>query len=166
MSRLVFIGREADGKGVGKLEVGIYAKCHFRGNPKGAGEAAAVIEYIDGAGKSHIRKQHVQVTHDTKNALSLKVCIAAMRVLVKPCDVTIHIDCDYMGNTCRQGWLGKWHQDGWKKADGKPPANVEDWKQFFMLTQLHTILFAPYDSKHDGELEMILKNGERNAQNV
>lgn len=135
------------------MEVGIYVKSRFRGNPRGAGEAAAVIEYIDGAGKSHIRKQRIQIEHDTKNALNLKVCIAAMRILLKPCHITIFIDCDYMGNACRLGWVGKWQQDGWKKANGKPPANVEDWKQFFMLTRIHTVAFTEYDSRHDEALE-------------
>lgn len=29
------------------MEVSIYVKSRFRGNPRGAGEAAAVIEYIE-----------------------------------------------------------------------------------------------------------------------
>ena len=54
------------------------------------------------------------------------------------------------------------------KADGyailseftrEPPANVEDWKQFFMLTQIHTVAFAEYDGRHDEELEKKKKNG-------
>ena len=80
------------------MEVGIYVKCHFRGNPRGAGEAAAVIEYIDGTGKSHTRKQQIRIEHDTKNALNLKICITAMRILLKPCHITIYTACDYMGN--------------------------------------------------------------------
>lgn len=144
-------------KFVDKLNVGIYVKTQFRGNPRGTGEAVALIEYVDGAGKSHVRKQQIRIEHDTKNALSLKICIAAMRILLKPCHITIYIDCDYMKNACRLGWIKKWQQDGWKKANGKPPANVEDWKQFFMLTQIHTVVFAEYDSRYDEELEKDLK---------
>jgi len=144
---------------VDKLEVGIYVKSRFRGNPRGAGEAAAVIEYIDGSGKSHTRKRKVQVESDTRNALNLKVCIEAMRILLKPCHITIYVDCDYMGNACRFGWLEKWQQDGWKKANGKPPANVEDWKQFFMLTKIHAVTIAKYDNRHDEILIRTLENG-------
>lgn len=140
-----------------KPEVGIYIKSRFRGNPRGAGVAAAVIEYIDRAGESHIRKQQAWVGHGTKNALHLKISIAAMRML-KPCHITIHMDCDYMGNIWRLGLLGKWQQDGWKKANGKPPANAEGWKQFFMVAQTHTIVFAAYDSRHDEELEGLLND--------
>lgn len=98
------------------MNVSIYIKSSFRGNPRGAGEAAAVIEFIDKQGKSHKRQQRTQIEADTKNALHLKICIAAMRVLLKPCDITVFIDCDYMANACRLGWLDKWQQDGWKKA--------------------------------------------------
>ena len=101
--------------------------------------------------------RQIRIEHDTKNALNLKICIAAMRILLKPCHITIYTACDYMGNACRLGWVEKWQQDGWKKANGKPPANVEDWKQFFMLTQIHTVTFAEYDSRHDEELEKDLR---------
>ena len=138
------------------MEVSIYVKSRFRGNPRGAGEAAAVIEYIDGTGKSHIRKQRIRIEHDTKNALNLKICIKAMRILLKPCNVTIYADCDYMRNAVRFGWVEKWQRDGWKKADGKPPANVEDWKQFFMLTRIHTVTFAEYNNQYDEELKKTL----------
>lgn len=138
------------------MKVGIYVKCRFRGNPRGAGEAAAVIEYIDGAGKIHTRTQRIQIEYETKNALYLKISIAAMRILLKPCHITIYTACDYMENACRLGWLEKWQQDGWKKANGKTPANVEDWKQFFMLTQIHAVDFAEYDGRHDEDLETAL----------
>lgn len=139
------------------MEVGIYIKCRFRGNPRGSGEAAAVIEYIDGAGKSHIRKQQIKIEDGTKNALNLKICIAAVRILLKPCHITIYTDCDYMGNTVQAGWVERWKKNGWKKANGEPPANVEDWKQFFFLTQIHAVAFAEYNGRHDDVLEKDLR---------
>lgn len=154
------LGEGAHRRKVDKLEVGIYIKSRFRGNPRGPGEAAAVIEYIDREGKSHIRGKRVSIGDGTKNALSLKICIAAMQILIKPCHVTIYIDCDYVGNACRLGWMDKWQQDGWRKANGKPPANVGDWRRLHMLAQLHIVKFAQYDNRHNGCLERILEDGE------
>ena len=139
------------------MEVSIYIKSSFRGNPRGSGEAAAIVEFIDVKGTAHTRQQAIRIEHDTRNALKLKICIAAMRILLKPCNVTIYTDCDYMRNAIRFGWLEKWQQDGWKKADGKPPANVEDWKQFFMLTRIHTVTFAEYNNQYDEELKKTLE---------
>lgn len=140
------------------MEISIFIKDRFRGNPRGTGEAAAIVEYIDRKGESHIRQQQIRIEHETKNALALKICIAAMRVLLKPCNITIFIDCDYLANAHRQGWVSKWQQDGWRRANGKTPANVEDWKQFYMLTKIHKIEFSAYDNRHDAELERILKS--------
>ena len=140
-----------------KLEVEMYVKSRFRGNPRGTGEAAALIKYVDGSGKVHTRKQQIRIEYDTRNALNLKICIAAMRILLKPCHITIYMDCDYIKNACRLGWVEKWQKDGWKKANGKPPANADDWKQFCMLTQIHTMLFKEYDCQYDQELEKTLE---------
>lgn len=150
------------------MEVGIYIKCYFKGNPRGPGKAAAVVEYINGAGKSYIRDRQIQIANDTKNALLLKACIAAVRILLKSCRITIFVDCDYVKNTYKKGWLETWKRDGWKKANGDPPANVEEWKQFYMLTRIHDIAFAAYNSRHDERLERILKGGPygRNCNGV
>lgn len=138
------------------MEVSIFIKSRFRGNPRGAGEAAAIVEFIDRNGKIHIRQQRIRIDQDTRNALVLKICNAAMRLLLKPCNITLYTDCEYLANAHRQGWVKKWQQDGWKRANGKPPANVEDWKQFLMLTEIHKIEFATYDDRHDAEIEKLL----------
>lgn len=140
-----------------KLKVSIYIKSCFRGNPRGTGEAAAIVEFIGKSGTEHIRKPRLRIEHDTRNALHLKICIAAVQILLKPCQITIYIDSAYVANACRLGWLEKWQRDGWKKANGKPTANAEDWKQFLTLIQIHTVTFAPYDGRHEEELKKVLK---------
>lgn len=138
------------------MKVNIFIKSRFRGNPRGAGEAAAIVEYIDQKGESHIRQQQIRIESNTRNALVLKICNSAMRLLLKPCEITLYMDCDYLANAHRQGWVKKWQQDGWKRANGKPPANAEEWKQFLMLTEIHKIEFAFYDDRHDSEIEKLL----------
>jgi ribonuclease HI len=144
---------------VDKLKVSIYIKSHFRGNPKGAGEAAAIIEFISGSGKTYYRKHQIKVDNDTKNALILRICIHTLRTLLKPCEAIIHTDCEYIKNAFYMGWLEKWQQDDWKRATGKPPANVEEWKQLYMLTQIHNVQFEPYGSRYDTELDNLLEGG-------
>lgn len=135
------------------MVVGIYIKILHRGNPRGSGTGAALVEYIDPSGKSYIRTRRIQVEHETKNALALKTVNAALRLLTKSCQVTIHIDCCHIKNSYR--WLGNWQKNSWHKADGKPPANAEEWKQLFLLAKIHQIKFEDYDSRHDRKLEEI-----------
>jgi ribonuclease HI len=144
---------------VDKLKVSIYIKSHFKGNPRGAGEAAAIIEFISGSGKAHYRQHRIENKNDTKNALLLRICIHSLRTLLKPCEAVIYTDCEYIKNAFSMGWLEKWQQDGWKRATGKPPANVEEWKQIYMLTQIHKVRFEPYGSRYDAELDNLLKGG-------
>ncbi len=65
------------------MNVSIYIKSSFRGNPRGAGEAAAVIEFID---KQREKPQAAAAHADRgrhEKRPALKICIAPMRVLLK-----------------------------------------------------------------------------------
>lgn len=139
------------------MKVSIYIKGKCKGNPWGAGTAVAIIEYIDNVGTCHTRNQAVTIQNDTKNALMLKICITAIRQLVKPCQIVLYIDCAYLANAFTQGLIEKWQQNGWKRANGKQPANVEDWKQFYMLAKIHQIQFKSYINRYDFECNKGLK---------
>lgn len=147
-------------KAVKRLKVSIYIKSNFRGNPKGAGEAAAIIEFISGSGNTHCRQHRIKIENNTKNALILKICIHTLRSLLKPCEVVIFTDCDYIKNITCKNWLEKWKQDGWKRATGKPPANSEEWKQLYMLMQIHKVQFEKYKETYESDLEDMVKETE------
>ena len=63
------------------MKVDIYIHAKHKGNPRGTGEAAAVLEFISQNNKTHIRKATAAVENDTKNALTLKVIVAALKML-------------------------------------------------------------------------------------
>lgn len=137
------------------LNVSIYIKCKCKGNPRGAGEAAAVLEYIDKSGNCHIRNVQLSSNDDTKNAIMLKICIAALKQIVKPCKITFFIDSNYIINS--QNFIDKWKQDGWKKANGKELANNELWERFYTASKIHEMHFKQYADKYEYELNEILK---------
>lgn len=143
------------------MDVSIFIKSHFRGNPRGAGEAAAIVEYIDKKGNTHTRQLKIEVGEDTKNSLMLQMCNTAVELLLKPCTITIHINCPYIANAHKFGWVSDWEQLGWAKATGKELANAEQWKRFQKLMQMHTVTFASYTDNYDAELEKILNEGGR-----
>ncbi len=70
-------------------------------------------------------------------------------MLVKPCEITIHTDNRYIESCISLGWLKRWQQDGWKKSGGKPLANLELWKDFYISIQTHKIKFAPYEQRQE-----------------
>lgn len=131
------------------MKVDIYIHAKHKGNPRGAGEAAAVLEFISQNNKTHIRKATAAVENDTKNALTLKVIVTALKMLIKPCKVVLHTDNEYIKSCVALGWLETWRQQGWRKANGKQPANMELWKGFYISMQIHKITFMPYEDRQE-----------------
>lgn len=133
------------------MNVDIYTECLFNGNPRGRGAAGAIIEYIDSKNEIHTKDYVIKKDYETKNSMQLLICIRALTGLIKPCEVTIHINSPYIVNTVRK-WLPEWKRNNWIKANGQEPANVELWKQISMLLQIHSINFSEYSSKYKDEL--------------
>lgn len=124
-----------------RMKVRIDTFIQHRGNPRGAGHAEAMLIYIDHNGVEHTRETAADVENDTKNALALMVITSALRMLNKPCYVEMWLDNDYIKNVIKNGWLEQWQQHEWKRATGKPPANVELWKNLYICLQLHKVKF-------------------------
>ncbi len=85
-----------DIRGGDGLKVTIETDIKHRGNPRGSGEAKATIIFIDKNGSRHEREAAAAVENDTKNALTLQIVTAALRILNKPCDVELQLDNEYM----------------------------------------------------------------------
>ncbi|MBS5652009.1 MAG: hypothetical protein KHW49_00360 [Eubacterium sp.] len=101
------------------MKVTIDIALDHKGNPRGSGKAEAVIIFIDRQGKRYERKATATVENDTKNALALKITTAALKILIKPCDVEIHLDNDYIKNCIKNGWLEEWQQHNATDAAGR-----------------------------------------------
>lgn len=133
----------------GYPRVDIYIHARHRGNPRGTGEAVAVLEFVSRKGVVHVRKATAAVGNDTKNALTLKVIVSALKMLIKPCEVMLHTDNEYIKSCVALGWLETWRQQGWTKANGKQPANMWLWKGFYISMQIHKITFMPYGARRE-----------------
>ena len=123
------------------MKVKVITCLDHKGNPKGNGTAKALIIYVDEQGERHEKEIKAEIENDTRNALALKLSVEVLKALIKPCEVELSIDCKYIKNCINNGWLTSWQQSGWKKTDGKPPANVELWKLLDMSLKLHNVKF-------------------------
>lgn len=54
------------------LKVDIYIHAKHKGNPRGAGEATAILEFISRKNEAHIRKATAAVENDTKKRINPK----------------------------------------------------------------------------------------------
>ena len=123
------------------MKVTIRTFIEHKGNPRGPGHAKAKLIYIDHKGTRHEREVTAAVENDTKNALSLMVVTAALKMLTKPCEVDLFLDNGYIIYCIKNGWLEDWKNRGWKRVTGKDPANVILWKNLYIALGLHKIRF-------------------------
>ena len=114
-------------------EVIIYTDGACSGNP-GKGGWGAVLIYgkvqkeISGAAKE-----------TTNNQMELTAPIEALKLLKRPCRVTLYSDSAYLINAFQNGWLEKWRNNGWKTAGKQEVKNKELWMEIDRLAQIHQI---------------------------
>ena len=74
----------------------------------------------------------------TNNRMELMAAISALEALKKPCDVTLHIDSQYVRQGITQ-WIHGWKKNGWRTADKKPVKNAELWQRLEEAAKRHRI---------------------------
>ena len=112
--------------------VSIHTDGSCLGNP-GPGGWAALLRY--GEKEREVVGGEAQTTN---NRMELMAAIAALEVLTEGCEVTLHIDSQYV----RQGiteWMPGWVRRGWKTAGGDPVKNRDLWERLHAATGRHKI---------------------------
>ena len=102
------------------------------GNP-GPGGWAALLRY-----QAKERELSGGEAQTTTNRMELMAAIAALEALTEPCQITLHIDSQYV----RQGiteWMPGWVRRGWKTAGGDPVKNRDLWERLHAATARHQI---------------------------
>ena len=112
--------------------VSIHTDGSCLGNP-GPGGWAALLRY--GEKEREVVGGEAQTTN---NRMELMAALAALEVLTEGCEVTLHIDSQYV----RQGiteWMPGWVRRGWKTAGGDPVKNRDLWERLHAATGRHRI---------------------------
>lgn len=139
------------------MKVDIYVKILLRKNFAEGGNGVALIEYVPSDEKPVTRIVTESFFLGTNNSIELEMCNKALKKLIKPCTVTIHTSNRYIKSAMINDWPKQWRDKGWKKATGKPPANIQEWKQLLMLCEIHKVSWKEYDTKYDKELTEALE---------
>ncbi|MBA3929159.1 ribonuclease HI [Pseudoxanthomonas japonensis] len=113
-------------------QISIHTDGSCLGNP-GPGGWAALLRY--GEKEREVVGGEAQTTN---NRMELMAAIAALEALTEGCEVTLHIDSQYV----RQGiteWMPGWVRRGWKTAGGDPVKNRDLWERLHAATGRHRI---------------------------
>ena len=112
--------------------VSIHTDGSCLGNP-GPGGWAALLRY--GEKERELVGGEAQTTN---NRMELMAASGALEVLTEACQVTLHIDSQYV----RQGiteWMPNWVRRGWKTAGGDPVKNRDLWERLHAAAGRHRI---------------------------
>jgi ribonuclease HI len=87
----------------------------------------------------------------TNNRMELKAVIEALGALKRPCQVTLHVDSQYVLKGMTE-WIAAWKARGWQTAAKQPVKNVDLWQQLDALVSGagHTIAWR-WVRGHNGD---------------
>lgn len=104
-------------------KVVIYTDGACKGNP-GPGGWGALLRSADGSEKEMFGGE----LGTTNNRMEMMAVIEALSALKRPCQVTLHVDSQYVLKGMTE-WLAGWKAKGWKTASKQPVKNVDLWQR-------------------------------------
>ena len=127
-------------------DVTIFTDGSCLGNP-GPGGFAAILRY------GEVEKTIAGgFSLTTNNRMELFACLAALKALKEPCQITLLTDSKYLADAIRKGWLQNWQKQGWRTAAKKPVKNQDLWQALLPLLAKHQVQFK-WIKAHDGHPE-------------
>ena len=106
--------------------VEIYTDGACKGNP-GPGGWGALLKTADS--RKELFGGELETTN---NRMEMTAVIEALTALKRPCQVTLHVDSQYVLKGMTE-WLAGWKARGWKTAAKQPVKNVDLWQRLDAL---------------------------------
>lgn len=131
------------------MHVDIYTDGAARGNPNGPGGYGTIVFYVDSQGKEHIREFSQGYVKTTNNRMELMAAIVGLEALIRPCEVTLYSDSQYLVKAFNEHWIDQWVRKGWTRGKKEPVKNADLWKRMLEAKKEHQVTFV-WVKGHDG----------------
>lgn len=128
-----------------KTKVTIYTDGACSGNP-GPGGYAAIIMVQDSKKEIYGAEKNT-----TNNRMELMAAIEGLKVLKRPCEVTLYSDSAYLVNAYNNGWIYGWKKNDWKNSSKEPVKNIDLWQELEELRKVHMVTFIKVKGHADNE---------------
>lgn len=115
--------------------VEIWSDGACKGNP-GVGGWGALLKH-----GVHTKEIYGGETNTTNNRMELLAVIQALKMLKRPCLVTVHTDSQYVQKGMSE-WLENWKRRNWRTAGKKPVKNADLWQELDALAQQHQLTWT------------------------
>ncbi|ABL00537.1 ribonuclease HI [Pelobacter propionicus] len=112
--------------------VEIYCDGACSGNP-GPGGYGAILRY-----NGHEKEIRGSEAHTTNNRMELTAAMEALRLLTRPCRITIVTDSQYLVKGMTE-WIQGWQRRGWQNSKKEPVLNRDLWEELLKLSAHHDV---------------------------
>ena len=123
------------------MKVTLYSDGSSRGNP-GPGGYGTILRYVDPKGNVHEREFSGGEKETTNNRMELMGVIVGLEALLKPCEVNVVTDSQYVAKAFTDHWIDGWIKRGWKTASKEPVKNRELWERLLKASQIHKVSYT------------------------
>ncbi len=102
------------------------------GNP-GPGGYGAILRY-----GGRVKELSGGAADTTNNRMEMTAAIEALRLLTRPCQISITTDSQYLVKGMTE-WIAGWQRKGWRNSKKEPVLNKDLWETLLTLTKTHTV---------------------------
>jgi ribonuclease HI len=127
------------------MHVEIYTDGACSGNP-GPGGWAAILLY-----REREKPLAGGEPATTNNRMELTAAIEGLKLLNRPCSVTLYSDSSYMIDALSKGWLERWKLNQWKTTGKDDVKNKDLWEELVKLSAQHSIEWRKVKGHSDNE---------------
>lgn len=124
------------------MKVILYSDGSARENPDGPGGFGTRIEYTAPDGEVHIREFSQGFKKTTNNRMELLGVITGLEALIKPCQVTIYTDSQYVCRAFNDNWIEGWIKKGWKRGKNEHVKNKNLWQRLLKAMEIHDCTYV------------------------
>jgi ribonuclease HI len=103
-------------------QVQVYTDGGCDPNPGPGGWGAVLVSGV------HTKEISGAEPDTTNNRMELVAAINALRLLQRPCEVTLYTDSQYLRRGVTE-WMPTWRAHGWRRAKGQPVENADLWQE-------------------------------------
>lgn len=137
-------------------DVNIYIETSIHGPARNDGECLYILECLYKNAPA-TREGRKKMKRTTENQLALAALAEALKRLNRPCDLRIHVSCQHVLNSMRNGWARQWQKNEWRSAKGAKVKNAELWAEVLDLLDLHLYTFTDEDHPYRKWMQEQLK---------
>ena len=123
------------------MQVTIYTDGCAKGNPNGPGGYGAVLLYVDSKGQTHRRELSCGYKKTTNNRMEMMAAIAGLEALIKPCQVDLYSDSQYLVRAFNDHWVDRWKKNNWRTGKKEPVKNQDLWDRLLKAMEPHEVSF-------------------------